>query len=94
MRIIGYLETPGMKTTVFKMDNRLSVKFETGHYEQTYKFRSGEGLDTLEDVQRLIGEAFIQEVAHLFREMHKTRIQASASLQNKPEGSDDFENII
>ena len=94
MRIIGYLETPGMKTTVFKMDNRLSVKFETGHYEQTYKFRSGEGVDTLDDAQRLIGESFLQEVARLFREIHKTRIQASASQQRHPEESDDWEEII
>ncbi|MBK8877682.1 MAG: hypothetical protein IPN74_03775 [Haliscomenobacter sp.] len=94
MRIIGYLETPGMKTTVFKMDNRLSVKFETGHYEQTYKFRSGEGIDTLEDVQALIGEAFVREVARLFREMHKTRIHASTPEQIKTGDSDDFEEIL
>ncbi len=94
MRIIGYLETPGMKTTVFKMENRLSVKFETGHYEQTYKFRSGEGIDTLDDVQRLVDEAFVQQVARLFREMHQARMRAAAACWAGPEDAVGFEEIL
>ena len=34
MRILGYLEHPTLKITVFKMDNRISVKFENSLYEQ------------------------------------------------------------
>ncbi len=92
MRIIGYLGHPGLKTTVFKMDNRLSVKFETGLYEQTYKFREGEGADTLEDVQRLVDEGFFSGVLELFQHMHALRNQRLSALA----ASDfsEFEEII
>ena len=39
MRILGYIDHPVVKITVFKMDNKFSVKFESIHYEQTFKFR-------------------------------------------------------
>lgn len=51
MRIIGYIEHPGMKITVFKTDTRISVKFETGFYEQTYKFPIDVHLQNLDDVK-------------------------------------------
>lgn len=94
MRIIGYLEHPGLKTTVFKMDNRLSVKFETGLYEQTYKFREGEGADTLEDVQRLIDEGFFNGVLEIFKLMHAMRNQRLSGLHTGASGLDEFEEIL
>ena len=75
MRIIGYLDFPGVKTTVFKMDNRLSVKFETGLYEQTYKFREGEGADSLEEVKKIVNEHFFKSVTAQFQQMHALRNQ-------------------
>lgn len=75
MRIIGYLDFPGVKTTVFKMDNRLSVKFETGLYEQIYKFREGEGADTVEDIQKIFTEPFFKAVMAQFQQMHALRNQ-------------------
>ncbi|MBK7870450.1 MAG: hypothetical protein IPJ74_07085 [Saprospiraceae bacterium] len=52
MRIIGYIEHPVLKITVFKMDNKISIKFESGLYEQTYKFRSGDTISNLGDVKK------------------------------------------
>ena len=73
MRIIGYIEYPGMKVTVFKMDNRLSVKFETGLYEQIYKFREGEGIETLEAARVFVDEIFGRSVLGQFQQMHASR---------------------
>lgn len=83
MRILGYLDFPGVKTTVFKMDNRLSVKFETGLYEQTYKFREGEGADTLEAITQLVNEDFFQGVMVQFQQMHALRQQRLNAERDK-----------
>ncbi len=93
MRIIGYIEHPSLKITVFKMDNRLSVKFETGLYEQTYKFRTGPGMETMEDVKEKVDEALLQEVEVLFVQMHQIKNQAMMRhLEVKEE--DEFDEII
>ncbi|MEY3367986.1 MAG: hypothetical protein RI973_1141 [Bacteroidota bacterium] len=76
MRIIGNIEHPGLKITVFKMDNKLSVKFETGLYEQTYKFRESEYLKEFADMQRLVDEEFIQCVEARFASMHQEKNEA------------------
>lgn len=93
MRIIGYIEHPTLKITVFKMDNRLSVKFETGLYEQTYKYRTGDGMETLEDVKKQVDEPFVQEVNKLFAQMHLSKNQAlKRNIDQSQE--DEFDLII
>ncbi|MBP7273350.1 MAG: hypothetical protein KA974_05890 [Saprospiraceae bacterium] len=92
MRIIGYIEHPTLKITVFKMDNKLSVKFETGLYEQTYKFRDGEGIEELADVTRLITPNFIGQVEQIFIQMHQYRLSTFTAQQTQFEET--FEDII
>lgn len=94
MRIIGYLEIPGVKTTVFKMDNRVSVKFETGLYEQTFKFRTGEGMDSLEEVQKWVVPELVEQILQGFRHMHELRVKRLSELQSSSEGAPPFEEII
>lgn len=94
MRIIGYLDIPGVKTTVFKMENRISVKFETGLYEQTFKFRTGEGVDSLEDVQKWVTPAFVEQILQGFRQMHELRMKRLSELQSTSDADLPFEEII
>lgn len=78
MRVIGYIEHPDLKISVFKMDNRLSVKFENAWYEQTYKFGSDDRVSTLESVQNIVNEGFINEVLAQMQHMHRVRLEALA----------------
>jgi hypothetical protein len=94
MRIIGYLDIPGVKTTVFKMENRISVKFETGLYEQTFKFRTGEGVDSLEDVQKWVTPAFVEQILQGFRQMHELRMKRLSELQSTSDADLPFDEII
>ena len=94
MRIIGHLDIPGVKTTVFKMDNRVSVKFETGLYEQTFKFRTGEGVDALDDVQKWVTPALIEQILQGFRQMHELRVKRVSEWQSTAEAGLPFEEII
>lgn len=93
MRIIGEIEHPSLKITLFKMDNRLSVKFESGFYEQTYKFRTGDGLETAEDLRKIVDEGFIQAVDEQFVELHRLKMEAMAR-HLPPARADEFETII
>lgn len=76
MRIIGQIHHPTLKITVFKMDNRLSVKFETGLYEQTYKFRESDSFHNFENAQKLVDEAFLRFVLEEFERMHRSKNEA------------------
>ena len=92
MRIIGYLEHPNLKITVFKMANKLSVKFENSLYEQTYKFRDGQGGETLEDVTTLVDEAFLAGVQTQLVAMHRLNQEALGRRSSTEE--EEFEQII
>ena len=93
MRIVGYIEDPQLKITLFEMDNRLSVKFETGLYEQTYKFRKGDLIKTAEDIKKVVTSAFKAKVLAQFNQMHQLKNESVIeTLANPAEGS--FEEII
>jgi hypothetical protein len=93
MRIIGYIEHPILKITIFKMDNKISVKLESGLYEQTYKFRDSEHIQGVEGVKKLVDADFCKEVLQLFNQMHS--IQNQAFTRTFPQQDDvEFEEII
>ncbi len=93
MRIVGYIDHPTLKITVFKMDNKYSVKFETGLYEQIYKFREGEANNGMEDVSKIVDAAFCEAVLQEFNRMHAIKNQAQARLFPMLQ-QDAFEEII
>lgn len=93
MRIIGYIPHPAIKITVFKMDDKLSVKLETALYEQTYKFRMDNDIDGLAAIQKLVDTPFLQKVLDNFNQMNTWKQEAIA--RNFPmEEEDEFEEII
>ena len=93
MRIIGYMEHPVLKITIFKMDTRLSVKFEKGFLEQTFKFRQANGLEGAKEIRQLIDENFLNKVENQFRQMEKLH-EAAMSTYFPPEPADEFDDII
>jgi len=78
MRIIGYIEHPSLKITVFKNDGRSSVKFETSLYEQTFKLGDDERFGTLEGVEKMADARMLEKVLEGFRQMHSIRLDAMA----------------
>lgn len=93
MRIIGYIEHPNLKITVFKMNNRLSVKFESGLYEETYKFREADKIANLGHIQNIVDAEFIQTVERNLAAMHQAKM-AALNRYLPPEEEDEFEEII
>ena len=92
MRIIGEIPHPIMKITVFKMDNKLSVKFETGLYEQTFKFRESNELSDFESIEKLVDERFMAEVMEQFSKLHSAKNEALGRFL--PKVVQEFEEII
>ena len=92
MRIIGEILHPIMKITVFKNDGKLSIKFESGLIEQIYKFRDDERLQTFEDIQKIIDEAFIQKTEEILRGMYD--IKQAAMNRHLAIDEEEFEKII
>jgi hypothetical protein len=93
MRIVGTIEHPVMKITIFSNDNRLSVKFESGLCEQTYKFRDGEGADSVDAVHRIVDAAFAESVLSILQQMQAVR--GAALARQMPSGEEEeFEEIV
>ena len=92
MRIEGYIEHPAYKITILKMNNRYSIKFESGGLEQTYKIRVGEYITSLSEVQELVDENFMKGVDETFKIMNRNRQNA---LEKKILNNENpFPNII
>ncbi len=91
MRIIGYLPSDKYKITVFQMNGKLSVKIEHQLLEQTYKFRDGSLIKTMNDIERLINGHFLKEVDTLFKQMENLKYKA---LDEHISEEEQFDEII
>ena len=93
MRIIGYIDHSFLKVTVFQMDTRITVKFETPEFEQSYKFRMPDQLNHLEDVQRLVDNEFIEMVLDNMKAQNRTKAQAMDRFIQE-DTAEEFDTII
>jgi hypothetical protein len=93
MRIIGHIEHAILKITAFKMDNKLSIKFESGLFEQTYKFRTSDQLNDFEDIKKLVDGGFVSAVLEELKSMNQIKNQALSRFISEND-TEDFEEII
>ncbi|MEM1122764.1 MAG: hypothetical protein AAGJ18_20130 [Bacteroidota bacterium] len=93
MRIVGDIPHPSLKITIFLHDSKYSVKFESGLYEMTYKFRSGDELDSVAAIKAIVDATFIQEVAQHLPKMHQQKLGAIGRWMKDKEELD-FDEII
>ncbi len=93
MRIVGSIEHPFLKISIFKNDDRFSLKLESGNYEQIYKFRAGEGIASVEDVEKFTTSEFLLQAEDLMKQQHAIRTTALSKLL-PPVEEDEFDKII
>jgi hypothetical protein len=94
MRIIGYIEHPILKISIFKMEHKFAVQFESGFAAQIYKFRQEEQLQHLKDIQNLIDDAFIKKVESLLQVMHQERADLLERKFSQTIDNESFEEIF
>ena len=92
MRIIGQIEHPSLKITIFKLNNSFSVKFESGLHEQVYKFREGNEINGAASIKEIVDSHFIQQVEQQLIEMNQ--IRSKALVRFLPPVEDNFDSII
>ncbi len=91
MRIIGNIDHPTLKISVFRNDNRISLKFENAQYEQIFKMK--ESISSVEDAQRFADATFCKNVETHFIAMHQNKIDALQRFLPSNE-KNEFEEII
>jgi len=92
MRVAGYIEHPSYKITIFQMENRYVLKFETPLFEQSYKLTFESGIRTIPDVEKLVDAGFLVHVDQVFLNMGRNILQSKAT--HFPVKEDEFDEII
>lgn len=89
MRVIGEFDAGEIKVTVFKMNERISIKFEKNLLEQTYKFRDGSAVSTLQEAQTFCSPETIDDINKIFDTMAAARSNSLISMiENQEEKFD------
>ena len=93
MRIIGEIPHAHYKITVFKHNNRVSVKFENANYEQVYRFPEGI-VENFEQAALIVTDGKLGfESAEIMTSMHQAALRGVQSLKKGNE-DEEFEKII
>jgi hypothetical protein len=92
MRVVGEIDHPRLKITIFKNDGKFSIKFEGGLLEQIYKFRDDERLGSVDAVKSLVDAEFIAKIEDILRGMKVAQI--SAMERAFPINEDEFDIIL
>ena len=71
MRVVGELNHPHCKITLFAWNNRYLIKLENGLLEQTYKINQYDIIDE-KALGSILDEAFISECLLRFEEMARS----------------------
>ena len=92
MRLLANIPHPLLKISIFTNDNRFTLKFESGLYEQTYKFRDGDGYDNVDAIIKLVTDQFCIDVLQLLHLQHKMKLSHTSNIHSSNEP--DFPVII
>ncbi len=79
MRIVGAIEHPVYKITIFEMNSRYSIKIENGENEQTYKFREGQ-LANVQAVKNFVDDQVMSQVDQVFQKMDQLKSKRLSEL--------------
>ncbi|MFM7092896.1 MAG: hypothetical protein ACKOZZ_19035 [Bacteroidota bacterium] len=79
MRLLANIPHPSLRISIFTNENRFSLKFESGLYEQTFKFRDGDGFDHVDAIVNLVTDSFCKDVIQLFNLQHEIKLNHTSN---------------
>ncbi|HRO09284.1 MAG TPA: hypothetical protein PK047_10490 [Saprospiraceae bacterium] len=91
MRVIGEFVVGDIKVSIFKYNERISVKYEKYLLEQVYKFRDGSNIRNVNDVMKF-SETIENKLNVIFDSMAQLRTDRIMELNGND--LDDFDEII
>ena len=92
MRIIKELTLDGIHVSIFKMEQKYTLKLEWNRLEQVLKLDARDGVEQLDHVLALIDKGFINKVKGIFEIMLENKNERLAVL-HEIEG-EEFSEII
>lgn len=92
MRIVKDLQIDDVHITIFKMENKFTMKLEWKRMEQVFKLDGREGMEDLDKVLAIIDKGFIQKVKGTFQFMLDNRNERLKALHEMED--EEFPEII
>ena len=93
MRIIGEIAHPFLKITVFKMDDKVQIKFEHAGAEIAFKIKGHELVYNFETAKTWVDQSLLTHVEKQFKELNKG---ANEAFKRRYEANqpDNFDTIL
>lgn len=85
MRVIGQIPHATYKISVFFFNNRHTIKIEDGLLEQSYAFRDGSAVSSLEDALKYVDAPFLQNIESIFSQMRNAVDQKESNTDDTSE---------
>lgn len=82
MRIIGTIEHPVLKISIFGWNEKYIVKAEAGLFEQSYKFRQDDFTDVA-SLKLFFDEIMMNDILQTFKKMSADASNAAKRMQRK-----------
>lgn len=82
MRIIGTIDHPIFKISIFSWNEKYIIKAEAGLFEQSYKFRQDDFKD-IEQIKEFFDEALINQMHETFKKMSSDASAAAKRFQTR-----------
>lgn len=92
MRVIGQIPHATYKISVFFSNNRHTIKIEDGLLEQSYAFRDGSEVCSLEDALAYVDAQFLKSIEAIFSQMRNARDEKKKGGED--EGEMEFDEIF
>jgi len=94
MRIVKELKIEDIQITIFKMENRWTMKLEWNRLEQVFKLDSRENVESLDEVLALISKEFINGAQKVFSMMSQHKGQSLLAMSELKGMDEEFPEII
>lgn len=81
MRVVGFIEHPVLKISVFSWSEKYIVKVEAGMFEQAYKFRQAD-FAQWEDLKAFFDKEMLADVMATFKKMSDDAMRSAKRAQS------------
>jgi hypothetical protein len=79
MRVVGEIEHPECKITIFHWNNKYLIKLEMGPFEQTFKLNEFD-ISSEADLKKILDEDFISKAMARFEDMSRSLAEATDGI--------------
>lgn len=79
MRVVGEINHPDCKITIFHWNNKYLIKLELGPFEQTFKLNEFD-IGSEDELRKIVNEDFIDQAMARFADMSRSLSEATDEI--------------